>query len=204
MTLPRASTVSLINSTARTKLCTQPSGAAAGVRKFPNQVHVRPFQGSPSIYNCAVRSERGQEIARRLEALGGDYEKDIVSAFCWLTRPAWPLRQAQGQLTTTTTHHDNRRATATGKLSTHSAKPRPPAAAPLCADGGVVQVAIQTGRSDANDQSGGARALRQRRRSTVHDPERSGQTEGHRPLRLELLSVRCSSRVERRALGVER
>ena len=66
--------------------------ATAGARKFRYRAHVRPFQGSPSMYNCGPRGRSsGQEIAWR--AIVWTQEKFMKKLFGWLacSLSQWPL-----------------------------------------------------------------------------------------------------------------
>ena len=79
ITLPRASTRCLDQIDGAGEAFTEPLRGAAGARKFPNQAHVRPFQGSPSIYNCGVRVGARARNCALGSASGRKYEKLFLS-----------------------------------------------------------------------------------------------------------------------------
>ena len=87
--------------------------------------------------------------------------------------------QGQGQLTTTTTTTTTTAAAAaTGKLETKYPKPRPPSAAPLIPNIGVVQVAIKEGHPLQMINPAAPARYGDGQDRTVHDPKDPGKAKG--------------------------
>jgi hypothetical protein len=105
--------------------------------------------------------------------------KKILLSILMVAATGVAFGQGQGQLTaTTTTTTTTAAAAATGKLETQFPKPRPPSAAPLIPNIGVVQVAIKSGHPLQMINPAAPARYGDGQDRAMHDPKDPGKPKG--------------------------